>query len=600
MFCFKCGAQLPCGAKYCMICGQHVPNLNSEHTICIEDTIGNEHINSIKSTTIPFIYDSISEVGKDNPYFYTFNNNFKGLASFKGEIIIPCVYEDIKPYFYTANHSFAYAEVKIGGLWGLHNGKREIISPIFSSLQRDAKYPLYYCMLGTQTKIVNYLEWYISQESYDKILFDHGKCFTYRNNKIGLYDYKNNLQIISCDYDKIEITENGGSAYKVFNEDKVGIYNTLLGKIIVPCIFDQIEICPTWKSDNFKVYLEGKVGVYTDKGLVVPCEYDDVLKAGTDSWGYKLILNGKCALTGNIFKKFPKFTYTDIEEIYSEEFIPGTYDYVFKISNGKLCGVYKTSITYYTHKWGKWPEASQSRYIDEPYLDFYELADIDFKYDSIEKIPNKKQMYKCSKNNLFGIINDKFEEILEFAYIKIELKDGYILLTKDDKVGIWNLLPCEYDDILTNCGNESFIILKSNGKEGIYHRYDHVFISNFEYDKVEYVEGGFVVWLASKCGLMSLLGQMLTEVIYDDIKYVNLKHPPFRFIVQINQKYTMRGLRSQMRFEYDYISYDDKTDIIRFIEGDRIVDITSEDFSKRYTEYLKSVHGTGSVNQFKI
>ena len=259
-----------------------------------------KYLDSVKCT-ISFVYDSVYEVGGDYPYLYLESNGKKGLASQNAEILIPCVYDDIKPYFYTTDKQFAYSEVCLNNKWGFHDGKRECIPCTYDSLARDTDNRIYKAFVGSKVAIANYSNWNYSRKLYDSVNFEDGKCYVTDAGKVGLYDANNCIEIIECIYDSI-VKMDVWYLFKVHSSGLTGIYNTREKKIVIPCQFD--DIIPAYGL--YKVLKNGKVGLSSEKKLIIGCEYDDIKRLSqSNDDSYVVYKNNKCAIIGEKYSRFP-------------------------------------------------------------------------------------------------------------------------------------------------------------------------------------------------------------------------------------------------------------------------------------------------------
>ena len=538
-----------------------------------------EEINYLDSVkrSISFSYDNIYEVGIDYPYLYIESNSKKGLASTEAEILIPCIYDDIKPYFYTSNKKFAYSEVCVNGKWGFHDGKKELVPCIYDSLVRDSDNHIYKGFVGSKVAIVNYSNWNYSRKLYDSVNFEDDKCYVINAGKVGLYDSKKCMEIIECMYDSIVKTD-VYYLFKVYSSGLAGIYSTLDKRIIIPCQFD--DILPD--NGNYKVFRNGKVGLYSDNKEIIRCDYDEIKRVRKYvNDGYIVYRNGKCAFIGEKYKRFPEFVYNDIELLDTYDFCIEGSGFLFKIHNGQ--------------SWGLLNELSFHDTFTNP-LSFIFLDRIEFKYSSIEKLDAAKGLLKCSINNRYGIIDANGKQILPFMYDEIsflstfEQKSLY-KVSNNHKVGIFTLyknsisclVPCDYEDVVPDCRTNLHVV-KNNGKWGVLN------ILNCEYDKVTVVNDIYlIVWIDGKCGLYQRNGKMLSEIKYDEISYMgkirsSQIHPFYPFKVRIGQNWGMVSPYSYIECEYNDIIYNKETDMLLFAKDFIGKEISLVDFKTRYTE----------------
>ena len=557
-------------------------SFSNYHSRYLESQIDEtKYLDSVKHS-ISFDYDNVYEVRGEYPYLYLESNGNKGLASQKAEILIPCVYDDIKPYFYSSNKKFAYSEVCVNSKWGFHDGQKECVPCIFDFLVRDTDNHVYKAFIGDKVAIVNYSNWKSSTELYDHIIFEDGKCYVTDGGQTGLYDSSNCVEIIECMYESIVKTD-VWYLFKVYSSGLAGIYSLRDKKIIISCEFD--DITPAYGL--YKVFKNGKVGLFSEKEQIIECKYDDIKRVSQyDGDNYIVYKNNKCAFIGEKYIKFPAYVYDDVELIDTD------YEtYLFKVFNGQFWGIYNEREF---HPWGR-------TYSTDVKLHFIGLDRIEFRYSSIEKLESSKKLLKCRLNNKYGVINEaEEEEILPFIYNEITYMyviDQQILykVQSDYQIGIYTLyrqrmsclIPCNYEDILLNYVPNVHLV-KEHGKWGIYNGLD------CKYDKIEFPVGLYVIaWINGKCGLCQRGGRIFTEVIYDEIVYLNIKiskiMPFYPFKVRIEDKWGMISPCTFIECKYDDIVYNEETDMISFYFGSECTRISSADFRARHLELKNQV-----------
>ncbi len=152
------------------------------------------------------------------------------------------------------------------------------------------------------------------------------------------------------------------------------------------------------------------------------------------------------------------------------------------------------------------------------------------------KLPGMEDDYYVAvKNNLYGIINNKFETILPFEYASITKLNidnvVYLLAEKNGLKGVYNgngsifisVENSRLDNVKAANGKTYFIVAKSSGtgnigitdmslKEMIPLKY-----SDIQYDN----EGGFVLTANDNLKGCYLLNNKLLEAKYSDVKLIN-------------------------------------------------------------------------------
>ena len=240
----------------------------------------------------------IFPIGKYKQYYFSRNyitltdmNEKKGVATLSGDVIVPCLYEEI----YIAENG--YIRVKSIGKFGLRNQEGLEIIPCryddilmsmlekgdYCNVKQNGKTGLYHIKRNRELLpcIFNYI-------SYDEKI----GCFKVeQNNKDGLYSVEGK-EIIPCKYDYLSSDDKTGF-FKVEQNGKKGLCNAE-GKEIIPCKYAYIWDLYYKESGCFRVELNDKKGAYNDKGKeLLQCIYDDVF-INCDYISFSM--NEKCGL----------------------------------------------------------------------------------------------------------------------------------------------------------------------------------------------------------------------------------------------------------------------------------------------------------------
>lgn len=169
-------------------------------------------------------------------------------------------------------------------------------------------------------------------------------------------------------------------------------------------------------------------------------------------------------------------------------------------------------------------------------------------YSEMIVIPNKtKPVFICTYDvnyvdNTFKtkVINDKNQELFtEYQNIsamqnfdknnKLWYEENVLKVQKDGKIGLINLdgkqiLPCEYDSIITLKGIKNSLIIKKDSKIGLVNT-DGTIIVPVEYTDIsaiteDYKNGYIVKNTESKFGVVNSDGKIALECKYENIKHI--------------------------------------------------------------------------------
>lgn len=272
MYCTNCGKELPSDANFCSYCGTSIKE-NENQT--------DEQL-SYYSKIIPFVYDEVDNLSYT--YLKVKMNGKLGIMNNDATVVIPCVYEEIKPYYNQNNgkNELSYALVRHNGKWGIYCSGKEIISCIYNSI--------------------------------DTICADSIKYFRVElNDKFGIFDM-NGGKIMSCIYDKFEVWF---SLIFVQINGRLGIYSSNFIKLM-PCQYDKFDI----ECGRIYTYKDN----YKHKGLIkivgtsiieyIPCEYDEITRVKDD-----IYLLRKDIRYGIAYNRVIFFPYDKIEDIGQERYV---------------------------------------------------------------------------------------------------------------------------------------------------------------------------------------------------------------------------------------------------------------------------------------
>ena len=508
-------------------------------------------LNANKKEIIPCSYDNILYV---DDILITEKSLKKGAYNLEGKEIIPCVYDYVNVkgnYILTSRNNNGYKETlfdkngKVIVQEGLYlkiypnkldtnyivvskNSTDSILDPkgniviekvylwaddyIILSNKDYTQYSILDCNLNTlfksdtnlihmgngffqefkdgRTNILND-KGNIVRSGIDNVsFFSEGYAFVETNNKREIVDTSFN-KVVEIDTDKYNINRISGfikGIAKIYSDEKVGCINTK-GKIIVPPIYDGIK---EYTNNLFVIKLNGKYGCINSDGTVLfDTEYDEILINNT------LISVKK----GDLYGLYNYRGYNLLEL--------GNYDKVSPLYSMPLAVIEKT---------GGFQDNNGKKYGNKVYID--QSGEI---YNDVELLNTEdkkliKTITKTTKTdaivpyevNLYGIIDENCNQILETKYSFINVHDDKHLIEVRDKdylTGYFDyegneVIPVKYSDIKLY----DDICIASNGlKYGII-GYRGNIISPFKYDaiNVDKDKDVIVYKMNNKYGFMKL------------------------------------------------------------------------------------------------
>lgn len=247
-------------------------------------------INENLEMVIPYTYDDIEVFGclcEELPttsyinknYLKVKKNNKYGIVDVNNKEILACKYDEIK--LIMDDNFFTARENGLINFINLNSGTAEVTNVV-----KDFE--------------VEMIEYY----------YPDNFLIVQRKEKYGLYDARGN-ELLPCKYDLVwgYYPDDSGSnyGYIIFSLDgKCGLYSMELKMVIVPAVADEIgeNWYDTYVYDIFKIGIkkDGKYGVYSEKGNIIPCIYDELILLFNDE-GYVVKTNemlGKIDMDGNI------------------------------------------------------------------------------------------------------------------------------------------------------------------------------------------------------------------------------------------------------------------------------------------------------------
>ena len=356
---------------------------------------------------------------------------------------------------------------------------------------------------------------------------------------ILFYSFATNAQDFNNSeiYEKKKIDEN----YSFFNKKSSDRYNKKYGllkndKQVLPAVFKR-SYNSTRLKNRVLLSFNGLKGLYNleNNKWSIPIKYEKLFLRRANM--YEATLNGKNGIIDANNKIIINFEWNILEPVRSVE----NYYKVKKTSKSNNFGLLNivTKKLIIPCEYSSIEKVDNSNYFKVKKNGKYNLIDIDNKvlfkkwYDELYLPVGGRKLYIVKINDKMGVINKNEKEIVPIKYIDIQkkrYKDGSHLAKNE--AGLYGCIsldgritmPFQYTSIENkNTYNENNIIAKNKNKCGIIRVNDGMpyEIATCDYDEIEAKDKLFIVEKNNKYGLMDIYGNMLTKVIFDEIKSVS-------------------------------------------------------------------------------
>ncbi|MBN2890692.1 MAG: WG repeat-containing protein [Bacteroidales bacterium] len=481
---------------------------------------------------IPAEYDDIS-VQSDNNYKVSKNNKF-GLIDNSGIILTNLEYDNLN---YAGAESYI---VSSGKKWGLLNDKGKIVVPLqYNSLKKTIN-PNIFCVSSFSTDLISNEQ--ISKKidleiSEDKELKKHYKY--------GLVSNHGNLLIDTLYYEQQILVTND---YAIIKKDKemrlVFILNkdgTIADKMEVK-YFKAISLTPkenydnVWRENNNRRYEEEykRWGLFTYQGLkLIDFSYKQLffnfqgnpdITMVMDYGGYYGIVNDKKG-----------------KEVLSPLFVNINQD-DFLVSNVARC-YSKSGLCRLINNEGEPIEGLYSCYVDDFQNNSTRIC------SGAKFIKSKDQKFTLNVN---GYYNKEFYYLTKNGYWGIIDTSGKILVSKKYKF-IQKQFRNEYIAMDTK---KRWGVISPNGNVIIPFEYNH--ITHFEGEKTQlWLEIPFYkVKKGNKCGVVDSANNMVLDIIYEDVKYLEANDTIYWGIKKDGKWGLINEFKNEIiPFKFDEITY---------------------------------------------
>ena len=492
---------------------------------------------------IPMVYDELKS-SFDSTFIFRKDSQYEGVININNEIIIPNKYDEIKNKYQT------YAYLK-DGKWGLFSNDGELLSrneytsissfsPDLLKLEKDGQYGLLEIATLKMIIPIEYTSIDIFSEDYIKIK---------KENSYGLYSLADQKTIMPLEFQNIwKFSE---TFAKIKKGNKYGLYNFRLKKYGVPILYDRIS---DYENGNMIVELEDKYGIIDSMNRSILDLQE--LKIKDHHNGLAMVKKYTKNETETGYSYRNRFNIYKDNQLLFPEFInePQAYDhdlwtqnknpesdvYEYKTEFDEFYFFHNGKISYrlpysksMSHSFNKGLEVLTLKTNDKWGL--YEINgkellspkyEEEIKYCSFTFTNplNPPRYYKVKLNGLYGIVNEKEDEIIPLQYEKMvfveygwivqeKSKYGFILLDDQEMT-----IPPMYDS-----AQEKFdrLICEVNGKFGVVDYFNEIKVP-FEYDSIKEFTIGFPsIFLARKDDYIELYDHQFNKITHE--KYIDVQ-----------------------------------------------------------------------------
>lgn len=480
-------------------------------------------INSSNKEIVSFIYDEVTNFR--NGIARVKINGKSGLINAKGESVIKTKYEELN---ISGKDKIKFRRDSIGfGLLDL-SGKL-ILKDTFDNIY-GLPNELFVAEKNKKCRIYNDLGISLNDSIYKSIRYHKksGLLEAYKNGNYCILDQKG-LEILPCKYDRIKWYSSG--FFCVRKDKKYGVLDTL-GKIVVPLIYKDIEHL---SNDYFKVQHDyGKNYIYS-------------ISEGMNDKMYQSI---------SVFKEDGYLTLTkdDSVKIYGLDLLPKTnivYNEIRTFSNGKavfsrdsICGFLNSKFEEEIALDCDWAYPYKKGYAVVKKGQTFSVIDTSGKLQF--PFINQKYIFRTDKifvteeqyGGPYFFYNEKGHSIIHFPVVSYREYDEGFVVGDNIKEGFLSLqdmkfnIPPTYDKIEPK---RDYLEVRINNKLGII-SVNNKTIVPCEFDEIKYYRGGVAVKKTEKYGFYDYDGNLLREIIYNDIEELDCEELNGDYDLQIDLK----------------------------------------------------------------
>ncbi len=547
-------------------------------------------------TLLPFVYDYIVfndlvEEQYDESYLNFSKNGKFGIMSTKGNIILPCEFDNI--FLKTPPVIIAQKNNKYG-LY-LTSGK-EIQPCIFDTIETAEFYDDSYIYFTHKDSLVgayNSFGQLIANPIYEELNFNESEIqyalSAKRNSKYGIV-LLNNFEFINCEYDEpIDLTEYSYNSYiPVIKNGKYGMLDSK-GNVFINCEYDNQINSEMFYEKYAYAIKDGKNGLLDINGkLIIPCKYTNeidmsylynsnrvVVEDSTEKFGIYDIVKGEiipCILDE------PPYDFMDLY-----------YDYYTMISKGKYGLVDRNAKILvpfiYDNMYNEHENYNSGLYVVEKnekngLVNNRNEIIIPIEYLEININDEKSTVYYAGRNDKYCIYNikgtklteEKYDyiiylgESLSLAFTEIDstiidsngklftnqninsqtyFNEGLSPYLNNNKYGFIDtkgniIIQAQYNEV--SSFNEGLVAVKQNDKWGIINKKGKSIVT-CQFDKIGDFQNGYAfVTLSNKMGIIDKFGKTIVETKFDDVDF----ETPTLFSCKLNDKYGLININGEV------------------------------------------------------
>jgi len=200
----------------------------------------------------------------ENGYAQVEQNGKTGAINMKGDLVIPCIYDDLSSGDFTPCVNYGAASVKKHGHWGVVDSTGKVIVPfIYDEIECFSEYGTAIAKKDGRYGCLNSKGQVIAPFIYDNMLYlNNGLRLVLHNDKVGYLD-STGRQIIDCKYlDGLECRE---GLMAVNRNGRWGFINKK-DSTIIPFIYDSVE---PFSNGLACVSINGKSGFINHSNKVI-------------------------------------------------------------------------------------------------------------------------------------------------------------------------------------------------------------------------------------------------------------------------------------------------------------------------------------------
>lgn len=424
-------------------------------------------------------------------YFTMYNNGKWGVINSNGDniideangemIIIPNPKKDVFICVYEVNYSDGTYKSKA------INSKSEQLYTSYSSVEALSNY-----------------------DQSNNIWYEDNVLKVEKDGKYGLINLEGN-EILSCEYDKIDVIKGVKNSILVKKGDLYGLVNASGSSIVDTNYTEILALTNDYTNGYIVKNSEGKLGIIgTNKEQILECKYSEIKHVyGNDMYVVKEDKN--LAIVNKAGDTNIEISYTDIKSINGEN--------VIVVNNGKygIIGIDKTEKVKCEYQ--NIIYAFSDYYIVEKDNKYGVMNSngemlVGLEYDSLEFNKESDCLIGSKLNDANTYLIDR-NLVLKVTGTNVTVHNGYIRVNVNDEYKFYNL-KFEEKTNRDVFANNTLYVAKNDGKYGLVNR-DGTLVVGYQYEDIkEQNEYGFVaVKKDNKWGVIDQYGNVIVDPKYE-------------------------------------------------------------------------------------